>query len=231
MDWCLSHLPHQYSGKFVARILPTGHWSQISAPPTPAQHRHARREQRATHTHEYWSPKALINNQSQTYLHKVCLRWNGPQMKLSDRYLHLKIHWNLLDYDGSPSSMAQQPKVTVLACSLTYSICRLWIYFLSLAHINYLAYIVTSVCRSICIYFWVCLCRRRCGLNSPWLEILRSRDPDWPPPNWSGSGSSEKDLPKHSRVPNVCHLFCFDLSSSVIACVHFEKFAFVLVNF
>ncbi len=50
--------------------------------------------------------------------------------------------------------------------------------------------------------------------------IQASRDPDWPPPNWSGSGSgfSEKDLPKHSRRPNVCHLFCFDLGSSVIVC-------------
>lgn len=117
----------------------TSYWSlkPDQRSPTPAQHRHARREQRATHTHEYWSPKALINNQSQTYLHKVCLRWNRPQMKLSDRYLHLKIQWNLLDCDGSLSSMAQQPKVTVLACSIIltlYKAYTLCICSLSLLH-------------------------------------------------------------------------------------------------
>ncbi len=38
--------------------------------------------------------------------------------------------------------------------------------------------------------------------------IQASRDPDWPPPNWSGSGSgfSEKDLPNilGGRMCAIC---------------------------
>ncbi len=72
----------------------------------------------------------------------------------------------------------------------------------------------------------VCACISECVCAGEGVVCIH---PDWPP--WSGSGSSEKDLPKHSRRPNVCHLFCFDLGYSVIVCVHFEKSAFVLVNF
>ncbi len=82
-----------------------------------------------------------------------------------------------------------------------------------------LACVTSPVCRSMCMYFeCVCAAEGVVCIHPNW----RSWDPDWPPPNWSGSGSSEKDLPKQSRRPNVCHLFCFDLGSSVIVCALWE---------
>ncbi len=55
----------------------------------------------------------------------------------------------------------------------------------------------------------VCVCISECVCAGEGVVCIQaSRDPDWPPPNWSGSGSgsSEKDHPKHSRRPNVCYL-------------------------
>ncbi len=61
-----------------------------------------------------------------------------------------------------------------------------------------------TVCQSMCVYFWVCLCRRRCGLHS---SQQRS---DWPPPNCLVPVPVEKDLPQ-TILGGRMHAICFCL--------------------